>query len=363
MRHCPTMMPATFVYVSSAEDGEISTYRLEPSGALAPMARVKVAKGVMPMAVSPDRRFLYVVSRPPPYAIHVLAIDRDTGALTPVSASPLPESLPYISFDRSGRFLLGASYHASLITVTAVGADGKVAPAPLQTIPVGRNAHSIRVDATNRFVFVPTLGSDALFLFRFDAATGSLVSNTPSLCLTPSGAGPRHFVTSADNRFLYVLCEMTGAILTFALDTTTGLLTEVGAVSGLAPDCTLVPGVPRGGPTTRDLERDIWAADIHLSPNGKYVYVSERTSSTLNAFGVEGFTGKLTYRSTYATERQPRGFGIDPLGRFLVATGERSDSVSHYAIDDATGALARVGRYPTGKGSSWVEIVHFEAGA
>ena len=353
-------MGATFVYVSNAEDGEISSYRLEPSGALAPIARVKVAKGVMPMAVSPDRRFLYVVSRPLPYAIHVLAIDRETGALTPSSTSPLPESLPYISFDRSGRFLFGASYHASLVTVTAVGADGRVAPAPLQVIPVGRNAHSIRIDATNRFVFVPTLGSDALFLFRFDAATGLLASNTPSLCLAPSGAGPRHFAISADNRFLYVLCEMSGAILTFALDATSGLLTEAGLVSGLAPDCTLGPGVPRGGPTTRDLSRDIWAADIHLSPNGRFLYASERTASTLNAFAVDGSTGKLTYRSTHATERQPRGFAIDPLGRFLVAAGERSDSISHYAIDGATGNLALVGAYPTGKGGNWVEIVYFD---
>ena len=352
---------STFVYVSNAEDGEISGYAVQPSGALTALPRVKVAKGVMPMAVSPDQRFLYVVSRPLPYAIHVLAIDGHTGALTPVSTSPLSESLPYISFDRSGRFLLGASYHQSLITVTAVGADGKVAPAPLQTIPVGRNAHSIRVDATNRFVFVPTLGSDAMFLFRFDAATGALVSNTPSVCLAPAGAGPRHFVISSDNRFLYVLCEMSGAILTFALDAKSGLLSEAGAVSGLAPDCTLVPGVPRGGPTTRDLDRDIWAADIHLSPNGKFLYASERTGSTLNAFTVDGDTGKLTYRSTHATERQPRGFAIDPRGRFLVATGEKSDAISHYAIDDASGALELVGRYPTGKGGNWVEIVHFEA--
>ena len=353
-------MSVTYVYVSNAEDGEISSYALEASGALAARACVKVAKGVMPMTVSPDQRFLYVVSRPPPYAIHVLAIDRDTGALTVRSTSPTPESLPYISFDRTGQFLLGASYHTSLINVTAVSADGTVAPAPLQTIPVGRNAHSIRIDATNRFVFVPTLGSDALFQFRFDAASGALASNTPPLCLAPLGAGPRHFALSADNRFLYVLCEMSGAILTYALDTKTGLLTHVGSVSGIAPDCTLVPGVPRGGPTTRNLERDIWAADIHLAPNGKFLYASERTESTLNVFAVDGATGQLTYRSTHATERQPRGFAIDPLGRFLVATGERSDSIAHYAIDATSGALELVARHPTGKGGNWVEIVHFD---
>jgi 6-phosphogluconolactonase len=330
------------------------------------MARVKVAPGVMPMAVSPDQRFLYVVSRPAPYAIHVLSIDRGTGALTPSSTSPLPASLPYISFDRSGRFLLGASYHQNLITVTAVGAHGRVAAAPLHVIPIGRNAHSIRVDASNRFVFVPTLGSDALFLFRFDAATGALVSNTPPLCLSPSGAGPRHFDISSDNRFLYVLCELTGAILTFALDGQSGVLTEAGSVSGLAPGCTLVPGVPRGvpqsGSTPRNVDRDIWAADLHLSPNGNFLYTSERTESTLNVFGVDRSTGALTYRSTHATERQPRGFAIDPLGRFLVASGEKSDSISHYAIDDATGALELAGRHAAGKGGNWVEIVHFDAG-
>ena len=98
---------ATYVYVSNADDGDISTYRLDDSGELRPGARVRVAKGVMPMAVSPDRRFLYAVSRSLPCAIHVLAIDPRTGALTPVSTSPLAESLPYISLDKTGRFLLG----------------------------------------------------------------------------------------------------------------------------------------------------------------------------------------------------------------------------------------------------------------
>ena len=164
------MPGATFVYVSNADDGDISTYLLESSGGLEQRPRIKVAKGVMPMALSPDRRFLYAVSRSLPCAIHVYAIDRGTGALTPVSTSPLAESLPYISVDNSGRFMLGASYAASLITVIDVGADGRVAAAPVRVIPVGRNAHSIRVDRTNRFAYVPTLGSDAVFMFRFDAA-------------------------------------------------------------------------------------------------------------------------------------------------------------------------------------------------
>ena len=355
------MWGATYVYVSNADDGDISTYRLDDSGELRPGPRVRVAKGVMPMAVSPDRRLLYAVSRSPPCMIHVLAIDPRTGALAPVSTSPLPESLPYISLDKTGRFLLGASYAASVVTVTAVGADGRVAPEPLQVIPVGRNAHSIRVDATNRFVYVPTLGSDAVFMFTFDAKTGRLASNTPSIQLTNPGAGPRHFVISGDNRFLYLLCEMTAEIVTFAIDAGTGVLTATSSVSGLAPDSTLGSGrAARRAADAKPRPRHLggrhppdagWQVPLPLGAH----------RSTLNAFGVDGATGKLTYRSTHATERQPRGFAIDPSGRFVVAAGEKSDMISLYGIDAASGALEPRRRYPTGNGANWVEIVRFDA--
>ena len=102
---------------------------------------------------------------------------------------------------------------------------------------------------------------------------------------------------------------------------------------------------------------DIWAADIHMTPNGKFLYISERTSSTLGAFGVDAVTGKLTYLGSTPTEKQPRGFAIDPTGRFLVAAGEKSDTISVYAIDQASGALKPLQKYPAGKGANWVEIV------
>ena len=103
-------LSATFVYVSNAEDGDIGVYRMLDSGELQPGARVKAANVVMPMAVSPDRRFLYAASRSKPYLVHVYSIDSTTGALTKLSDSPLAESFPYISLDKSGRYLFGASY-------------------------------------------------------------------------------------------------------------------------------------------------------------------------------------------------------------------------------------------------------------
>jgi 6-phosphogluconolactonase len=359
-----TATGATFVYVSNAEDGEITTYRLDPAtGALQPGARVAAGKLVMPMTVSPDRRFLHAALRTKPFTVMTYAIEPGTGALKPVSSAPLHESFPYIALDRSGRYLFGASYGAHLISVNAVGNDGRVSPEPLQVIPIGRNAHSIQVDGTNRFVYVPTLGSDQIFQFQFDEKSGRLTSNTPPILQMKPMTGPRHFVISRDNRHLYALSELLGTVTTFSIDGRTGLLTEVSSVSGVPPEAQLGPGAPRlpvgapGAPPPRNVDKDIWAADIHATPNGKFIYISERTGSTLNAFSVDEQSGKLTYVGNAATEKQPRGFAIDPSGKYLVATGEMSPTISVYAIDPGNGALRPIGKYPTGKGANWVEIV------
>ncbi len=362
-------MPAlsrTYVYVSNAADGEIGCYRMQADGALQAGARSKAGDVVGPLAVSPDRRFLYAAVRSQPYAVHAYAIDPGTGALAPLAVSPLPASFPYISLDKTGRYLLGASYQSNLVSVNAVGADGRVAAQPLQLVPVGRNAHSVRSDESNRFVYVPTLGSDQIFQFAFDANSGRLSSNTPAVAQMQPGTGPRHFVTSADNRFLYALSELLGTVTTFALDGNTGLLSEIGSASGVPPEAKLVPGAPRLAPKPNDStpprqrERDIWAADIHLRPDGKFLYISERTGSMLAVFSVNGATGELTYLASTPTEAQPRGFAIAPDGRYLVACGEKSETISLYAIDAASGALSLLRQYPGGKGANWVEIVSFD---
>jgi 6-phosphogluconolactonase len=351
----------TFVYVSNAEDGDIATYRMLPeNGALEPGPRVRVAPMVMPMATSHDKRFLFAAVRSKPYSVVTFSIDPRTGALAPVSSSPLPESMCYISLDKTGRYLFGACYAGSLVSVQAMDKDGRISTEPLQLIATGRNAHSIRIDGSNRFVFVPTLGSDAVFQFKFDAKSGRLSSNTPSLILVKPTTGPRHVITSPDNRFVYVDGEMFGTVTTFALDSVTGLLTEVDSASGVPPDRKLVAGTVRGSQPGRNTDSDIWAADIHMTPDGRFLYMSERTTHTLAQFDVDAATGKLTYRGSTATEKQPRGFAIDPAGKFLVASGEKSETISIYPIDQVTGALRTPQKYPTGKGANWVEIVSFD---
>jgi 6-phosphogluconolactonase len=353
----------TFVYVSNAEDGDIGLYTMGPDGGLTPAQRFKAEKLVMPMAVMPDKRFLIAAVRSKPYRAFTYGIDRGSGALTPVGTGPLAESYPYITVDRNGRFLLGASYGGNQVGVNPVGPDGRVGE-PIQVVPTARNAHSIRLDNTNRYVFVPHLGTDQVFQFVFDEQSGRLTANTPPVLQLKQGTGPRHLIVSKDNRFVYLLNELTATVTTLELDNKTGLLKELDSVSVLPPDTKLGPGVPRGAVGTpganqapRNTDNDVWAADLHLTPNGRFLYASERTSSTLGGFRVDPSSGKLKFLGSTPTEKQPRGFNIDPTGRFVVVSGELSDTISSYAIDAESGALKPVGRYRTGKGANWVEIV------
>jgi 6-phosphogluconolactonase len=359
-------LAGTFVYVSNAEDGDIGMYTLQAEGSLLPGQRFKAAKLVMPMAVSPDKRFLIAAVRSKPFQAYSYSIDKSLGELNLVGTGTLAESYPYIALDRSGRFLLGASYGANQVGVNSVGGDGRIGE-PHQVIPTARNAHSIRTDNTNRFVFVPHLGTDQVFQFQFDETNGRLTANTPPVLQLKQGTGPRHLIVSSDNRFVYLLNELTGTVTTLALDPSAGTLKELDSVSALPPDTKLVPGAPRGAvgtpganQTPRNTDNDIWASDLHITPDGRFLYAAERTSSTLAAFRVDTTSGKLTYLGSTPTEKQPRGFNIDPASRFVIVSGEKSDTISSYAIDAATGALKPIGRYPTGKGANWVEIVAFD---
>jgi 6-phosphogluconolactonase len=343
----------SFVYVSNAEDGDIGVYRLQADGSLEPGPRVQAGKTVGPMAVSPDRRFLVAAVRAKPFLAYSYRIARKGGNLEPVGTGPLAESFPYVHFDKTGRWLLSASYHAHLVSVNPVNADGTVG-APQQVIPTARNAHAIITDRTNRYVFVPHLGTDQVFQFVFDEKSGKLSANTPPVLQLKAGTGPRHLITSPDNRFVYLLNELTATVSTLTLEN--GTLREIASASALPPDSQLNPGMPRPQ-QGRDVSNDIWASDLHITPDGRFLYAAERTSSTIGAFSVD--SGRLGYLGSTPTEKQPRGFRIDPAGRFLVASGEKSETLSTYAIG-ADGRLRPIGRYPTGKGSNWVEIVSYD---
>lgn len=345
-----------FVTISNAEDGDIACYELGASGALTPLGRAKAGPHVGAMAASLDQRHLYAVVRSAPYAVISYSIDAGSGALNEEARAPLPDNMAYASVDKSGRFLFTASYHGDKIAVSPIGSLGLIEAPASQILPAGKHPHSILADGANRFVFVACLGGDEIRQFRLDAESGTLTPNNPSLVRTRPGQGPRHLALSTDNRHLYVLNEFTAEVAQFAIHPETGTLTEVDYIASAPVGTQLRLGAERETLSPEERAGRIWAADIQVTPDGRFMYTTERTGSTISALAVAADTGRPTYLASYGTEKQPRGIGIDPAGGFLIATGEMSDQLSVYAIDRATGALTSTGRYPSGRGANWVLI-------
>jgi 6-phosphogluconolactonase len=359
---------ATFVYVSDADDATIDAYVMDAkTGALTSIGKAEAGKAVMPMAVSPNKKFLYAAIRSQPMRVITYAIDGKTGALTQKATAPLPDSMAYVSTDRSGRFLFTASYGGDKIAVTPIGPDGLVTAGPIQVLPTGRNAHSILADRTNRFVYSANLGGNQVLQFAFDATDGKLTPLDPPAVKPEPGHGPRHLAFSPDNKSLYVLNELSGHVTQYAIDGTKGTLKLIDSVPSVPAELGMKWGQPQApvGATPvapaavpkPDEKPPIWAADIRLTPNGKFLYTTERNTDKIALFTVAPRTGKLTYVTNFSTERQPRGINIDPSGRYLVASGEKSDRLSVYRIDQTSGKLGEPTRYPVGKGANWVEIV------
>ena len=367
-----TSFAKTMVYVSAATDGEINTYSMnEETGALTPEGNVKAGSSVMPMTVSPDGRHLYAVVRSQPYRVLSYEIDPKTGGLTEKAAAALPDSMPYVSVEKTGRLLFFASYGGNKIASLPIAADGLVKDGAKQVILTGRNAHSIVSDNTGKYVFAANLGSDVILHYILNAKTGLLEPNSPASVATGAGQGPRHIIVSPDNKSVYVITELSGEVIHYALEAN-GTLTEKDVVAILPPDAGLDKGVappvpPAFNATSKPLtapaaaavtpSAKIWAADIGVTPDGRFLYASERSTSTIAIFTVALKSGALTRVGSIETEKQPRGFRIDPTGRFLIASGEKSEQLSVYSIDQKDGSLKNVGRYRVGKGANWVEIV------
>ena len=358
----------TFVYVSNAQDGNIDAFVMDAAtGALTPIGKAEAAKLVMPMAVAPDKKHLYAVVRSQPVRVLTYAIEA-TGALTQKASAPLPDSMPYVATDRTGHWLFTASYGGDKLAVSPIGANGLVEAEAVQVIPTGRNAHSILPDRSNKFVYAATLGANQVLQFTFDGTTGKLTPNDPPAVGPAPGHGPRHLVFSPDNKNLYVMNELSGHVTQYAIDATKGTLTLVDTISSVPAEAGLEWGKPQAPAGTtpapaaapKDEKPKVWAADVQITPNGKFLYSTERTTNKIALFTVAPGTGKLTYVANFATEAQPRGIRIDPSGRYLVASGEKSDRLSVYKIDQATGKLGEPSRYPAGGGANWVEIIEVE---
>nr|WP_249147249.1 lactonase family protein [Bradyrhizobium jicamae] len=339
-------MADTFAYVANADSNDISVFRLAPeTGEMTPvqtaqLVGVEKTGSSTPLAVSSDRHILIAGVRSQPYLAVSFAVDPNTGMLSHIGNGPLADSMANIAMDRTGKVLFSASYGGNKVAVSPIEANGVVG-APRQVIPTGLNAHAILPDPANRFVFATNLGSDQVLSFSFDAARGTLTANDPPVIKVPDKSGPRHFVFHPTGKFVYLVHELNGDVAVFSYHGRDGIWQEIQRITAL-------PSGFNGKP---------WAADIHLTPDGRFLYASERGSNTIAAFKVDAATGQLTPIGNVPTERQPRGFNIDPSGRYLAAVGELSDSMTVYNIDPAGGALTKLKSYPVGKKPNWVEFI------
>lgn len=334
-------MGGRFAYVSCGDEREIAVYRLD--GAMA--TRVAVTQipgatapsGTSPLAVSPDRRYLYAALRDPPYPVATFAIDAAEGTLTWRGTADLPASMAAIATDRSGRWLVGASYGDAVVAATPIGPSGMVGRASAQIARTSPKAHSVAFSPDNRFLYAACLGGDEILCWRFLPGLGIAEIDYPDVTKLRAGAGPRHMALRATA--LYVVNELDGTIDYFARNEASGKLTHRQTIAALAGE---------GGAA---------AADIHLTPDGRYLYASVRRDSTIAAFGVGAADGTLTLIDRFAVETTPRSFAIDPDGKFLLCAGRDAAAFGVYAIDAATGKLAPVARHETSPNPNWVEIL------
>jgi 6-phosphogluconolactonase len=367
----PTLAPRaanaeTFAYVGNAASDDISVFKLDAAtGEMIPVqtaAFVGVEKPgpSTPLAISPNHRVLIAGVRSQPYAAITYAIDASNGQLKHIGNGPLADSMANIAFDRTGRFLFSASYGGNKVALNPVDADGVVG-ATAEVIPTGLNAHAFLPSPDNRFVFATNLGSDQVLAFKFDANSGALTPDEAATVKTPAGSGPRHFIFHPNGKFIYLLHELNADLAVYSYDANNGSWHEVQRTTALPVEAEGKPSdVKPSDVKPSNIKPSTikpWAADLHITPNGQFLYASERTSSTLTAYKVDAATGKLTTIDSVPTETQPRGFNIDPSGRYLAAVGELSNGMTIYAIDQATGRLTNAKSYPVGKQPNWVEFV------
>ena len=302
---------ATIAYVSNAESKDIFVFEMEPeSGALSRSSAYRARHG--PAVADqpadgrqPDRRFLYAALRSPPFAASSFSIDPSSGRLSHLAVTPLLAAMAYLVTDRSGRFLLAASYTDARLAIYPIDAAGRIEASPTQVTPTGPNAHCVVIDAMNRFAYSAVLGADHVMQLVFDPATGTFTPNAPPTVTTRARSGPRHLALHPNGRFIHLLNQTDATIVAYRIEPGSGVLSEIETV-------TTLPAHFLG---------EANAADIHVTPDGRFLYASERQTSTLIGFRIDAASGFLAPIGHWATETTPRGFAIDPRGRFLLAAG------------------------------------------
>ncbi|MFP6667574.1 MAG: lactonase family protein [Pirellulales bacterium] len=337
----PAAVAGDFVYISIAGENRIAIYSQNiDDGSLTKVGDAKLEGAPGSLCVDPKRQVLFASVRSKGQ-LASFRINPRSGKLTAINAVSAGGNSAYVLTDNSGRYLLSAYYGEGKIAVHGVNADGRIEDAAIQSVVTDRNAHAVRLDASNRFVFVPHTGPNAIFQFVLDAKTGKLTANDPPKVVAPAGAGPRHIWFHPKLDMAYTSNEKGSSVTAYQFDKSSGRLTAIQTLS------TLPEGFSDRNTT----------ADVEVTPSGRFVYVSNRGHDSIAGFAIGTEKGGLTSIGQFATEKTPRSFNIDPAGKFLYAAGQKTTKLAAYRIDTDTGVLTRFATYEVGPRPSWVQVV------
>ncbi|MCO6455860.1 MAG: lactonase family protein [Pirellulaceae bacterium] len=297
------------------------------------------------LALHPSRRFLYAVGEvdefqgSPGGAVSGFAIDEASGRLTPLNSQSSRGGSPcHLIVDRTGRNVLVANYGGGSVAALPLDADGKLRPASAFVQHEGSSvdprrqqaphAHSIHVSPDNRFAVAADLGLDKLLVYQFDAERGTLAAHDPPAATVEPGSGPRHFAFHPSGKYAYVINELASTVTAFQYDAPRGSLTALQTISTL-------PNGYEGNNST---------AEVKVSPDGRFLYGSNRGHHSLAVFAIDKESGRLTPVQHQPTGgRTPRNFNLEPGGRFLLAANQDTDNVVVFAVDTQTGKLRPAG--------------------
>lgn len=294
--------------------------------------------------------------------VSAFGVDRATGHLTLLNSVESGGVGPtYASVHPAGRHLLVANYAGGSVAVLPILPDGRlgvasdvkkttgvVGPTRAANAPPGSfaisghdtpHAHMIQTDAAGRFVLAPDLGLDRIFVWAFDATSGTLTPADPPSVSLPPGDGPRHFAFHPNGSWLYSIQEEGSTVVLFDYDAVRGRLSARQTISSLPPG----------------YAGSNFCSGIRVSKDGRFVYAGNRLHDSIGIFSV-GRDGMLTFVDAEQTRGSyPRSFTIDPSGRFLYSCNQRADNVTTFRIDQRTGRLTFTGQYtPVGNPSALV---------
>lgn len=298
------------------------------------------------LAIHPSRKFLYAVGEIDNFdgkktgGVSAFAIDPKSGSLKLINQHSSQGAGPcHLVVDATGKNVLVANYGGGSVACLPIEPDGSLREASTfiqhqgssvdPKRQAGPHAHSINVDAKNRFAMAADLGLDRVLIYRFDADKGSLVPNDPPSVVMPAGGGPRHFAFHPNGRFAYANNEMASSVTALSYDPETGVLEELNTVPTLPADANA-----EGNST----------AEVRVHPNGKFVYVSNRGHNSIAIFQVDASSGRLTPKGHASSGGEiPRNFNLDPSGQFLLTANQDSSNIVVYRVDAESGGLTPTG--------------------